>query len=81
MKNNSFLPLYVTNFFGTLNDNFSPSFVPTFVKSVSLWFLWAPFVPRRRVTMHVEDMTDRIKEWSKLSRLEFNRKLEEWYNV
>ena len=22
MKNNSFLPLYVTNFFGTLNDNF-----------------------------------------------------------
>ena len=22
MKNNSFLPLYLTNFFGTLNDNF-----------------------------------------------------------
>ena len=22
MKNNSFIPLYVTNFFGTLNDNF-----------------------------------------------------------
>ena len=58
----------------------SPSFVPTFVKSVFLWFFWAPFVPRRRVTMHVEDMTDRVKEWSKLTRLEFNRKLEEWYN-
>ena len=41
----------------------------------------APFVPRRSVTMHVEDMTDRVKEWSKLTRLEFNRKLEEWYNA
>ena len=59
----------------------SPSFVPTFIKSVFLWFFWAPFVPRRRVTMHVEDMTDRVKEWSKLTRLEFNRKLEEWYNA
>ena len=58
----------------------SPSFVPTFIKSVFLWFFWAPFVPRRRVTMHVEDMTERVKEWSKLTRLEFNRKLEEWYN-
>ena len=59
----------------------SPSFVPTFIKSVFLWFFWSPFVPRRRVTMHVEDMTDRVKEWSKLTRLEFNRKLEEWYNA
>ena len=58
----------------------SPSFVPTFIKSVFLWFFWSPFVPRRRVTMHVEDLTDRVKEWSKLTRLEFNRKLEEWYN-
>ena len=59
----------------------SPSFVPTFVKSVFLWFFWAPLVPRRRVTMHVEDLTDRVKEWSQLTRLEFNRKLEEWYNA
>ena len=59
----------------------SPSFVPTFIKSVFLWFFWSPFVPRRRVTTHVEDMTDRVKEWSKLTRLEFNRKLEEWYNA
>ena len=58
----------------------SPSFVPTFIKSVFLWFFWSPFVPRRRVTMHVEDLTDRVKEWSSLTRLEFNRKLEEWYN-
>ena len=59
----------------------SPSFVPTFIKSVFLWFFWSPFVPRRHVTMHVEDLTDRVKEWSSLTRLEFNRKLEEWYNA
>ncbi|MBR4258748.1 MAG: MFS transporter [Kiritimatiellae bacterium] len=58
----------------------SPSFVPTFIKSVFLWFFWAPFVPRRRVTMHVEDLTDLVKEWSQGTRLDFNRKLEEWYN-
>ncbi|MBQ8111645.1 MAG: MFS transporter [Kiritimatiellae bacterium] len=58
----------------------SPSFVPTFIKSVLLWFFWSPFVPRRRVTMHIEDLTDRVKEWSHGTRLEFNRKLEEWYN-
>ena len=58
----------------------SPSFVPTFIKSVLLWFFWSPFVPRRRVTMHVEDITDRVKEWSKGTRLEFNAKLSAWYN-
>ena len=59
----------------------SPSFVPTLLKSVFLWFFWSPFVSRRHVTMHVEDLTDRAKEWSKLTRLEFNRKLDEWYNA
>ena len=59
----------------------SPAFVSTLVKSVFLWFFWSPFAPRRRVTMHIEDLTDRVKEWSHLTRLEFNRKLEEWYNA
>jgi len=58
----------------------SPAFVPTFVKSVFLWFFWSPFVPRRRVTMHVEDITELVKEWSKGTRLEFNAKLNGWYN-
>ena len=58
----------------------SPAFVPTFIKSVFLWFFWSPFVPRRRVTMHIEDLTDRVKEWSQGTRLEFNAKLNEWYN-
>ena len=59
----------------------SPAFVPTFVKSVFLWFFWSPFVPRRRVTMHVEDITERVKEWSQGTRLDFNRKLSDWYNA
>ena len=59
----------------------SPAFVPTFIKSVLLWLFVAPFVPRRKVTMHVEDLTDRVKSWSAtLPRLEFNAKLNAWYN-
>ena len=58
----------------------SPAFVPTFIKSVLLWFFWSPFVRRRRVTMHVEDITDRVMEWSQSTRLDFNRKLSDWYN-
>ena len=61
--------------------NDSPAFVPTFVKSVLLWLFWSPFVPRRRVTMHVEDITDRAKEWAQGMRLEFNAKLNAWYNA
>ena len=60
--------------------NTSPAFVPTFFKSVLFWLFWSPFVPRRRVTMHIEDLTDRVKEWAQGSRLDFNRRLEAWYN-
>ncbi len=35
---------------------------------------------RRKVTMHFEDMTDQLREWSKLERREFNEHLEQWYN-
>ena len=58
----------------------SPAFIPTFIKSVLLWFFVSPFVPKRRVSMCVENLTARTKEWAKLSRLEFNRQLEMWYN-
>ena len=97
--NKTFLPLYITSFFGTLNDNFLKTLASFTVigwlpdervKSIAMgvtagalvlpYILCSPFVPRRRVTMHIEDLTDRVKEWSKLTRLEFNRKLEEWYN-
>jgi acyl-[acyl-carrier-protein]-phospholipid O-acyltransferase/long-chain-fatty-acid--[acyl-carrier-protein] ligase len=58
----------------------SPAFVPTFARSIFLWLFWAPLVRRRRVTMHVEDLTERVVAWAELSRLEFNAKLNAWYN-
>lgn len=58
----------------------SPSFLPTFIKSILLWFFYAPFAPRRKVSMHMEDLTRRMQEWTQLTRLEFNRRLESWYN-
>ena len=59
----------------------SPNFVLTFIRGIFLWLFVAPFVPRRKVTMHVENLTARTREWSKLTRLEFNRELENWYNT
>ena len=59
----------------------SPNFVLTLVKSVFLWFFVAPFVPRRKVTMYVENLTAKARVWAKLPRLEFNRELENWYNM
>ena len=58
----------------------SPAFLPTLAKSVFLWLFVAPFRAKRPVTMHFENLTDRVREWSALPRLEFNRRLEQWYN-
>lgn len=59
----------------------SPAFVPTFIKSVLLWFFVSPFIPRRKVTMEVKNMTSEVKEWaSTLTRVEFNQRLNLWYN-
>ena len=58
----------------------SPKFIPTLVRSVWLWFFYAPFAPRRKVTLHVEDLTVRAQAWAQSTRLEFNRQLESWYN-
>ena len=59
----------------------SPKFVPTLIRSMFLWFFVSPFIPRRKVTMHIENLTARAREWSTLTRLEFNRELENWYNT
>ncbi len=58
----------------------SPAFVPTFIKSILLWLFVAPLRPRRRVTIHIENLTSRVLEWSRGTRLEFNAQLETWYN-
>ena len=33
------------------------------------------------MTMHVEDITDRVKEWAESTRPGFNAKLDGWYNA
>ena len=58
----------------------SPSFIPTLIESIFLWLFVAPFRPRRKVRMEIENLTGRASEWGGLKRLEFNRRLEAWYN-
>ncbi len=59
----------------------SPSFIPTLIKSVLLWFFVSPFIRRREVSMHVENITAKAREWmAEGSRIAFNRHLEDWYN-
>ena len=59
----------------------TPDFPLTLVKGIFLWLFAVPFLPRRKVVMHVEDLTSRVRAWAALSRLEFNRHLEDWYNA
>ena len=59
----------------------SPSFGPTLVKSFLLWLGVLVTRRQRPVTMHFENLTDRVGDWRKLTRLEFNKKLEAWYNM
>ena len=47
---------------------------------VLLWLFYAPFAPKRKVKMCVRNLTSEVKEWAEGTRLEFNRKLEAWYN-
>ena len=59
----------------------SPSFAPTLIKSVLLWLVVLVTRRRRKVTMTFENMTDHVRDWSStLTRLEFNKRLEAWYN-
>lgn len=58
----------------------APRFVLTFVKAIFLWFgTW--FRRRRAVSIHCEDLTDRIKDWAKDGRQAFNTALERWYDA
>ena len=59
----------------------SPPFVATLLKGMLLWLFAAPFMRRRKVEMHLENLTPRIREWAaEGDRLAFNRRLESWYN-
>ena len=59
----------------------TPSFGLTLFKSSGLWLVCLVTRRRRPVDMTFEDLTERVRAWAGLPRLEFNRKLEEWYNA
>ena len=59
----------------------SPNFASTLLRSILLWLVVLVTRRRRSVTMTFENLTTQVKDWaSACTRLEFNRKLEEWYN-
>lgn len=63
-----------------LND--TPSIVTLLLKSFLLVFSGVIlFMKKRRVEIEYVDITSEVKEWCKLPKMEFNRKLEDWYNV
>lgn len=57
-----------------------PPFLRTLIKAV-LILPFSVFRRRRRVSMHAENLTSQILEWSKLPRAGFNEMLEKWYNA
>lgn len=63
-----------------VNGRPPPPFAWTLFKGVLLLFT-TPFRPRRRVTVHFEDLTSRCREWAKLDRAAFNAALERWYDA
>ncbi|MCQ2391277.1 MAG: MFS transporter [Kiritimatiellae bacterium] len=57
----------------------SPSFALTLIKGILQW-PFSPLRTRRAIHIHAEDLTDRVRAWSKFSRREFNDHLTAWYN-
>lgn len=58
----------------------SPPFVRTLLKSIFLW-LFSLFRRKRIVSIYAENLTQKVVEWSKLPRAEFDKRMEWWYNA
>ena len=41
---------------------------------------WKLFFPRRKVTMEFEDITDLVRSWQGMNKVEFNHHLEDYFN-
>lgn len=57
-----------------------PRFIRTLVKAILIW-PFSPFRRKRAVRIKVENITERVSSWSHLSRMEFDDRLERWYNA
>lgn len=58
----------------------APRFTLTFVKAVLMWF-GTFFRRRRKVTIHFENITEKLLSWAPEGRQAFNGKLEKWYDA
>ena len=58
----------------------APPLVRTLVKAIFLWPL-SFFRGKRNVHIYAENVTQKVVEWSKASRGEFDKRLESWYNA
>ena len=59
----------------------SPNFALTLLKGLIIW-PFAALMKKRPITFHVEDLTQAAVTWAaELPRLDFNAKLESWYNL
>lgn len=62
--------------------NSTPNIVKLLVKSFFLIYSGAIlFMKKRDVKFEFADITDQVKEWCKLPKMDFNHKMEEYYNV
>ena len=59
----------------------TPSIVKLLLKSFVLIFSGAILLQKKRkVDIQYVDITEHVKQWSQLSKMDFNKKLETWYN-
>ena len=58
----------------------APPLVRTLFKAIFLW-PFSFFRRKRSVLIYAENVTQKVVEWSKASRGEFDRMLESWYNA
>ena len=59
----------------------TPSIVKLLLKSFVLIFSGVIlFKKKRKVSIQYVDITEQVKQWSQLQKMDFNRYLEEWYN-
>lgn len=63
------------------NQTQTPSIVKLLLKSFVLIFSGAIlFIKKRNVEIKYVDLTANVKQWCNLPKMEFNKKLEDWYN-
>lgn len=66
--------------FSRKNGRQAPPFLSTLVLGIIIW-PFSLFRRRRKVSIYMEDVTEKVQEWSKGTRQEFDKALETWYDA